>query len=245
MPQHSITSQRRDLAAALRLAAKFELNEGICNHFSVALPDGADGRPRYLINPYGVHWSEMKPSDLLLIDDRGQVLEGEGEVEATARNIHVAAHKANPRHVAVLHVHMPYATALTMVEGGRLEMAHQTACRFHGRTLYVDHFGGLALDESEGEAIVAASKAKSDGGADIVFLAHHGVTIGGPSVAVAFDDLYFLERACRQQVLAMSTGRPLKLIPQSEIEATAREWRQVLVHQSEKHFEALMRIEDV
>ncbi|MFA6966982.1 aldolase [Bosea sp. (in: a-proteobacteria)] len=245
MPQPSITSQRRDLAAALRLAAKFELNEGICNHFSVALPDGPDGRPRYLINPYGVHWSEMKPSDLLLIDDKGQVLEGEGEVEATARNIHVAAHKANPRHVAVLHVHMPYATALTMVEGGRLEMAHQTACRFHGRTLYVDHFGGLALDESEGEAIVAASKGKTDDSADIVFLAHHGVTIGGPSVAVAFDDLYFLERACRQQVLAMSTGKPLKLIPQQEIEATAREWRQVLVHQSEKHFEALTRIEGI
>jgi ribulose-5-phosphate 4-epimerase/fuculose-1-phosphate aldolase len=237
----SITNQRRDLAAALRLAAKFELNEGICNHFSVALPNGPDGKPRYLINPYGVHWSEMKPSDLLLIDDKGEVLEGEGEVEATARNIHVAAHKANLRHVAVLHVHMPYATALTMVEGGRLEMAHQTACRFHGRTHYVDHFGGLALDASEGEAIIAASKAYDH--VDITFLAHHGVTIGGPSIAVAFDDLYFLERACRQQVLAMSTGRPLKLIPQQQIEATARDWRDVLVFQSEKHFEALRRIE--
>jgi ribulose-5-phosphate 4-epimerase/fuculose-1-phosphate aldolase len=69
------------------------------------------------------------------------------------------------------------------------------------------------------------------------------VTIGGPSVAVAFDDLYFLERACRQQVLAMSTGRPLRLIPPDEIEATAREWRQVLVYQAEKHFEALVRME--
>lgn len=243
MSQPSISSQRRNLAAALRLAARYEFNEGICNHFSVALPDGADGGPRYLINPYGVHWAEMRPSDLLLIDDKGIVLEGEGEVEATARNIHIAAHKANPRHVAVLHVHMPYATALTMVEGGRLEMAHQTACRFHGRTMYQDHFGGLALDEAEGEAIVAASKA--DNSADITFLAHHGVTIGGPSVAVAFDDLYFLERACKQQVLAMSTGKPLKLIPQPEIEATAREWRQVLVYQAEKHFEALMRMEGV
>jgi ribulose-5-phosphate 4-epimerase/fuculose-1-phosphate aldolase len=243
MTQPSITNQRRDLAAALRLAAKYEFNEGICNHFSVALADGADGRPRYLINPYGVHWAEMRPSDLLLIDDKGIVLEGKGEVEATARNIHVAAHKANPRHVAVLHVHMPYATALTMVEGGRLEMAHQTACRFHGRTMYQDHFGGLALDEAEGEAIVAANKA--DNSADITFLAHHGVTIGGPSVAVAFDDLYFLERACKQQVLAMSTGKPLKLIPQPEIDATAREWRQVLVYQAEKHFEALMRMEGV
>ncbi|MGL4973930.1 MAG: aldolase [Bosea sp. (in: a-proteobacteria)] len=229
---------RHDLAAALRLAAKHEFNEGICNHFSVAL-SGAD--ERYLINPYGVHWAEMQPDNLLLIDGNGTIIEGEGEVEATARNIHVAAHRANPRHVAVLHVHMPHATALTMVEGGRLEMAHQTACRFHGRTAYQDHFGGLALSADEGEAIVAANKA--DATADITFLAHHGVTIGGPSVAVAFDDLYFLERACRQQVLAMSTGRPLRLIPPDEIEATAREWRQVLVYQAEKHFEALVRME--
>jgi ribulose-5-phosphate 4-epimerase/fuculose-1-phosphate aldolase len=214
MHQPSITNQRRDLAAALRLAAKFELNEGICNHFSVALPEWPRRQAALSDQPLWRALVGDAPSDLLLIDDKGEVLEGEGEVEATARNIHVAAHKANPRHVAVLHVHMPYATALTMVEGGRLEMAHQTACRFHGRTHYVDHFGGLALDESEGEAIVAASKAYDHVGADITFLAHHGVTIGGPSIAVAFDDLYFLERACRQQVLAMSTGRPLKLIPQ-------------------------------
>jgi ribulose-5-phosphate 4-epimerase/fuculose-1-phosphate aldolase len=68
--------------------------------------------------------------------------------------------------------------------------------------------------------------------------------VGGPSVAVAFafDDLYYLERACRQQVLAMSTGRPLKLIPPDELDATAREYRQVLTYQAERHFEALMRI---
>ena len=233
-----IRTLRRDLAAALRLAARFDLNEGICNHFSVVVPGAGE---RYLINPYGIHWGEMRPDDLLLIDGSGAILEGWGEVEATARNIHIAGHRANPRHQAILHVHMPHATALTMVEGGRLEMAHQTACRFHGRTLYQDHFGGLALDEGEGEAIVAANR--EQGHVDITFLAHHGVTIGGPSVAVAFDDLYFLERACRQQVLAMSTGRPLKLIPAEEMEATAREWRQVLVYQATKHFEALRRME--
>ena len=125
--QHTTAAKaRHDLAAALRLAAKHAFNEGICNHFSVAL-SGAD--ERYLINPYGVHWAEMQAHHLLLIDGEGTIIAGEGEVEATARNIHVAAHRANPRHVAVLHVHMPYATALTMVEGGRLEMAHQTACR--------------------------------------------------------------------------------------------------------------------
>ena len=232
-----IKSLRRDLAAAFRLAAKFEFNEGICNHFSAQVPGREE---RYLINPYGVHWLEMRPDDLLLIDGSGTVLEGEGEVEATARNIHIAGHRANPRHLAILHTHMPWATSLTMIENGRLEMAHQTAARFHGRTAYDDHFGGFASDAAEGERIAAA--AKSDSSADIVFLANHGIIVGGPSVALAFDDLYFLDRACRQQVLAMSTGRPLKLIPPAMVEETAREWRQVMPWQAQKHFDALMRL---
>jgi ribulose-5-phosphate 4-epimerase/fuculose-1-phosphate aldolase len=228
---------RRDLAAAFRLAARFDFNEGICNHFSAQVP-GRD--ERFLINPYGVHWSEMRGEDLLLIDGEGAIHEGEGEVEATARHIHIAAHRANPRHLCVLHVHMPSATALTMIENGRLEMAHQTAARFLNRIAYQDHFGGIALTAEEGEAIVAANRA--DVSADVTFLAHHGVTIGGPSVAVAFDDLYYLDRACRQQILAMSTGRPLKLIPEPELAETHRGWMQVLHHQAEKHFEALKRI---
>jgi ribulose-5-phosphate 4-epimerase/fuculose-1-phosphate aldolase len=232
-----VTTLRRDLAAALRLAEHFDFHEGICNHFSVALPGPEE---RYLINPYGVHWSEMKPSDLLLIDGSGMVLEGEGEVEATARNIHIAGHRANPRHLCILHTHMPYATSLTMIEGGRLEMAHQTAARFHGRIAYDDDFGGLALDETEGQRIAQAGENRDH--ADVVFMANHGVMVGGSSVALAFDELYFLERACRQQVLAMSTGRPLKIIPDKELQETARQWMQVLDVQAEAHFTALRRV---
>ncbi len=228
---------RIDLAAAFRMAAHFDLNEGICNHFSVVLP-GAEAQ--YLINPYGVHWSEMRPDDLLLLDSDGKVIRGSGEVEATARNIHVAGHKANPRHVCILHTHMPFATSLTMIENGRLEMAHQTATRFYGRTAYEEEFGGLALDASEGERIAQGSADRGD--ADIVFLANHGVMVGGPSVAVAFDDLYFLERACRQQVYAMSTGKTLKIIPEAECRETARQWMQVLDFQAQEHFKALKRI---
>ena len=232
----TVTTLRRELAAALRLAEKLGYSEGICNHFSVVVP-GRD--ERYLINPYGLHWSEMRPEHLLLIDGDGTVIEGSGEVETTARNIHIAGHRANPRHQAILHVHMPWATSLTMIEGGRLEMAHQTAARFHQRTIH-HAFGGIALTREEGERIAAANR--DNAWADVVFLEHHGVTIGGPSVGVAFDDLYYLERACRQQVLAMSTGRPLKLIPEPELKSTHREWMQVLEPQSEQHFAALMRI---
>lgn len=233
-----IATARRELAAALRLAAHFEFNEGICNHFSFALPK-AESAERYLINPYGIHWSQMRPSDLLLIDGDGRIVEGEGEVEATALHIHVAGHRANVRHACILHVHMPWATSITMLEGGRLEMAHQTAARFHGRTAYLD-FGGIALDAAEGERIASAQR--NDAFADVIFLEHHGVTVGGPSISLAFDDLYYLERACRQQVLAQSTGGKLKRLPQKELEETARAWRQVLVPQADKHFEALMRV---
>jgi ribulose-5-phosphate 4-epimerase/fuculose-1-phosphate aldolase len=232
----TMTRLRRELAAALRLAEKFGFSEGICNHFSVVVPGAEE---RYLINPYGVHWSEMRPEQLLLIDGDGHVHEGDGEVEATARHIHVQGHRANPRHQCILHVHMPWATSLTMVEGGRLEMAHQTAARYYGRLAY-HSFGGIALDESEGKRIAAAQRDNAQ--ADVFFLAHHGVSIGAPSVAVAFDDLYYLERACKQQVLAMSTGLPLEIIPEDQVRETARQYMQLIDFQAQKHFEALMRV---
>ncbi len=233
----SIQKDREDLSAAIRLAAYFDLHEGICNHFSVQC-DGQE--ERYLINAYGWHWTEVTPERLLLIDGDGKVLEGYGEVEASARNIHIASHRANPRHKAILHVHMPYATSISMIEGGRLEMAHQTACRFHGRIGYEKEFGGLAVTEGEGERL--AREAKSNAHVDCMFLANHGVVCSGPSVAHAFDDLYYLERAARQQVLAQSTGLPLKLIPQETVELTAKQFLADFDAYSAAHFEALKRL---
>jgi ribulose-5-phosphate 4-epimerase/fuculose-1-phosphate aldolase len=226
---------RRHLAAAFVLADRLGFSEGICNHFSAVVPGEAE---RYLINPFGVHWSEMRPEHLLLIDGAGRVLEGIGEVEATARSIHIAGHRANARHKVLLHTHMPYATALTMLDGGRLEMAHQTAARFHGRMAH-HGFGGIALDDAEGSRIAQAQRDNPD--ADILFLDNHGVTVGGQGVAVAFDDLYYLERACRQQVLAQSTGLPLKLIKGEMLRETQRQIEQVRVTLADAHFTALMR----
>lgn len=229
---------RRDLAAAFVLADRMGFSEGICNHFSATVP--GDGEC-YLINPYGVHWSEMKPADLLMIDGSGVVLEGEGQVEATARSIHIAGHRANPRHRVLLHTHMPHATALTMVEGGKLEMAHQTAARFLGRM--ADHgFGGIALDDSEGVRIAEAQRGNPD--ADIFFLDNHGVTVGGESVAIAFDDLYYLERACRQQILAQHTGLPLKFIAEDLQRETHHQIEQIRRTSAQMHFAALLRTLD-
>lgn len=230
---------RHDLSLAFRLAERFGFHEGICNHFSVRLDTEQE---RYLINPYGVHWSCLQPDSLLLIDGDGQVLAGDGAVESTALFIHVASHRANPRHKAVLHTHMPYATTLTMLAGeaGSLSMTHQTAVRFHGRIAHEPAYGGLALDQDEGERISQRAGAAPE--VDIVFLANHGVVVSGNSVALAFDDLYYLERACRQQVMALQTGQPLKPIPEAVVEHTANQMRPDLSHYAEKHFRALEQV---
>lgn len=232
-----LKSGREDLAAAFRLAERHGFHEGICNHFSFQLESEEE---RYLINPYGAHWSEIRPDMLLLIDGDGTILEGDGDVEISARNIHIAGHRANPNHRALLHTHMPYATALTMLENGRLEMSHQTATRFHGRIAYQDHFGGLALTEEEGASITHSGS--NERPPDVLMLKHHGVVVGGPTMALAFEDLYYLERACRQQILAMSTGLPLAIIPDDVVEETAAQWRAQMPEYSAKYFEALKRV---
>ncbi len=119
-------------------------------------------------------------------------------------------------------------------------MAHQTACRFHGRIGYEDKFGGVASTAEEGERL--AKSAKDNSHVDCLFLANHGVVCSGPSVAQAFDDLYYLERAAKQQVLAQSTGLPLQLIPEETVELTAKQMKADFEVYAGKHFDALKRL---
>lgn len=229
---------RIDLAAALRWAERLGLHEGIDNHFSCAVDPA--GR-RFLVNPLGVHWRELRSTDLVLADHQRQVLEGWRPVEDTAFFIHSRLHLRHPRARAVLHTHMPHATALTVIERGRLEMVSQNALQFHGRVAYLDDYEGLALDESEGDRMAEAM-----GECTVLFLGHHGVIVTGATIHEAFNDLYFLERACMVQVLAMSTGRPLRPIPDRVIEAMTRAMatNEHAADQPRKHFEALKRILD-
>jgi ribulose-5-phosphate 4-epimerase/fuculose-1-phosphate aldolase len=204
---------RQDLTAALRWAAQLGLNEGVCNHFSLELaPD------RYLINPQGLHWGEVTAADILLIDGSGAVLEGRHSLEPTAFFIHSWIHRLNSHAKCVLHTHMPYATALTLVDGGRLAWCNQNALRFYDRIAYDDHYNGVALDAAEGRRIAQQLQDK-----DVMFMASHGVTVVGATVAWAFDDLYYLERACMHQVIATqaAAGRPLRQIDSRQAAAVA------------------------
>ena len=123
---------------------------------------------------------------------------------------------------------MPYATALTVLEGGRLQWCSQNAVRFYGRTAYDTVYNGQALDDAEGDRICGAL-AK----ADVLFMANHGVLVCGDSIANVFDDLYYLERAAMVQVLAQSTGGALKIISDEVAAQTA------LQHAQERQQSAL------
>lgn len=227
-----VRALRADLALALRAAAHHGLAEGVCNHFSVELPDGSG---RFLLNPRGLLWAEVQADDVVLVDAAGTRLAGRHEVEPTAMLIHAAVHRLANKAV-VLHTHMPYATALTLTADRALDTSlSQNAMRFVGRVAADAHYNGLALDTAEGERI-----ARATGGADIVFLGNHGVVVCGERIAWAYDDLYYLERACLVQVLAQSTGRPLAPVAPALAQRVGEQTRGERL-QSDLFFEALRR----
>lgn len=228
-------AMRVDLAAAFRLAVRLDLHEGVCNHFSVMLPDGK----RFLLNRFGLHWSEVTASNLLALDADGNVLEGEGEFEKTAFYIHSRIHLASPRATCVLHTHMPYATALTLLEPGRLQMVEQNALRFHDDIAYDDTYNGLVVDTAEGDRLARVLGTKR-----VMFLANHGVIVVGASVAEAFDGMYYLERACRLQVLARSMGGKIRPVRSEVITNTYKLMCLDAPKYAGAHFSALKRILD-
>lgn len=237
-PTPDETLARIDLTVALRSASRMGLGEGICNHFSLALPATSTMPGNFLINPQGLHWSEITPADLVVVDAQGRKVSGKHSVEPTAFFIHSAIHRGNAHAACVMHAHMPYATTLTVVHGGRLEWASQNSLKFYNRVAYDDDYQGLALDDAEGERMC-----KAMGGADVLFLGNHGIIVCGPTVAAAFDDLYYLERACMLQVLAAGTGKPLRVLPGEIAAKTARQMNGES-QQAALHLEALKRLLD-
>ncbi len=228
----SVKGLRADLALALRAAAHHGLAEGVCNHFSVEIQDGSG---RFLINPRGLLWSEIQADDIVMVNEAGQRLVGKHEVESTAMFIHAAIHRIAKK-VCVLHTHMPFATALTLTADRALDTTlSQNAMRFYGRVAIDGDYRGLALDAAEGERIARAMN-----GADVAFLGNHGVVVCAERVDYAYDDLYYLERACMAQVLAQSTGRPLAPINADVARHVASQMHGERL-QSELFFEALRR----
>ena len=227
---------RVDLAACFRACHRLGLHEGICNHLSAMVP-GSD--ELFLVNPYGWGFGEVTASRLLVCDFAGNVVAGHGVPEITAFYIHARLHLRLPRARAAFHTHMPNATALAMLDGPPLAWAGQTALKFYGRTVVDDDYNGLAHDEAEGDRIAA-----SMGDADIAFMRNHGIMVLGRSIHAAWDDLYYLERACEVQRLALSTGRPLRPVPEAVAAATARQMASGGEESARLHLDSIKRILD-
>lgn len=231
---------RIDLAACHRLAVRFGLHEGIDNHLTLLVPGYSD---RFYLAPFGLHWSEVRAADFMEVGLDGRLLSGPGPIEDTALFIHLPVHRLAPRARCALHTHMPYATALCMLENPRLEMALQSALTFYDDISYDADYNGLAFSQAEGERL-----ARALGDRSVLMMRNHGVLVIGESVPQAFERLYFLERACQAQVLALSTGRALRAIPDAVARATVAQFHGGGAvggrDRAELHFAALKRMLD-
>lgn len=237
--QFDEASLRTDLAAAFRWAARLNLHESIANHFSVAL--SGNGR-QFLLNPVGKHFSRMRASDLLRLDvDDPATQQGPHAPDPTAWHLHAELHQRLPQARCILHTHMRHATALACLQDFEFLMLDQNACRFYQRIAYDRDYQGMALSASEGARVAALL---SDG-QGVLFMANHGVMVLAPTVAQAFDELYYLEKAAEVQVLALATGRPLALVPPDVAALTCAQWHAYPTRFSELHFGELRAILDV
>lgn len=225
---------RVELAAAFRWAARLGFHEATANHFSAAV--SPDGR-HFLLNPKGSHFSRMRASQLLLLD--AEASQAHPGADPTAWFLHGQIHRLVPRARVVLHTHMPYATTLACLADHEFAMLDQNACRFHQRVGYDRDYTGMALDDGEGERV---AKLMGDD-LSVLLLGNHGVMVVAETIAMAFDELYYFERACQLQVLALSTGRELAIIPDRVAAVAARQWRDY-PDLADDHFTALLEILD-
>jgi ribulose-5-phosphate 4-epimerase/fuculose-1-phosphate aldolase len=232
---NALAQARIDLAAALRWSARLHYQQGVCNHYSVLAP-GSD--QLFLVNPEGLFWSEVTASSLLLCDLDGKIVEGSGTVELSAFSLHAPIHRRNKTARAVLHTHAPYATALCLLEDGFVEPAFLAGLQFFGKIAYDEDCQGAAFSSREGDREAAIL-----GDCNVLMMRNHGPIVVGPTVAAAFDRLYYLEETCHRQMLAMSTQHPLRRVPAAIAQHLADQVPMFDAY-AEKHLTAIKRVLD-
>ena len=226
-----------DLAAVFRWTARLNMHEGIANHFSVCLPDSnAD----FYVNGSGMHFSSIKASDLVLIEqNKVEELKKKPElVDPTAINIHGTIHKKVPHARCILHVHSKYATALSTLKDPTLQPIDQNTMRFYNRVAVFRDFGGLGFEEESNKMAACIGNNRS------MLLANHGILTTGQTVAQAFDELYYFEKACETYITALSTQKELKIVSPEVAEKTAQEWENYSTDMEELHLKAIRSILD-
>ena len=231
-----ISELQKDLAAAFRWTARLNMNEGIANHFSVCMPNSNN----FYVNGSGMHFSTIKASDLILVEENNveEIKKNPDLVDPTAINIHGAIHKKIPHARCILHVHSKYATALSVLKNPELPPIDQNTMRFYNRVAVYDDFGGLGFEEESHKMAACIGNNRS------MLLANHGILTTGQTVAEAFDELYYFEKACETYIIALSTGKELKIVTPEVAEKTAQDWENYPTGLGKLHLKAIRSILD-
>jgi ribulose-5-phosphate 4-epimerase/fuculose-1-phosphate aldolase len=201
-PAQERLNRKRRLAAALRLFARFGFDEGAAGHITARDPENHD---QFWINPFGVHFGQVRVSDLLLVDAEGAVISGDGRVNPAGFAIHSQVHAARPDAVSAAHAHSVYGRAWAAL-GRRLDPLTQDACAFYEDHEVFGSFGGVVLDAEEGKRIAACL-----GRSKAVILRNHGLLTVGGSVQEAAWWFIAMERACQVQLIAAAAGQPVPI----------------------------------
>lgn len=196
--------RKERLAAAFRLFSKFGFDEGVAGHITARDPELTD---HFWVNPFGKHFSQIKVSDLVLVNDRGEVVEGNRPVNRAAFAIHSAVHAARPDVIAAAHTHSTYGKTWSSL-GKLLDPITQDVCAFYGDHTLFDDFTGVVYDEEEGRRLTAAL-----GPHKAVILRNHGLLTVGHSVDEAAWWFITMERSCQVQLMADAAGTPIKIDP--------------------------------
>ncbi|MFD6517713.1 class II aldolase/adducin family protein [Rhodococcus sp. NPDC060176] len=194
--------RKKDLALAFRIFGRFGFSEGVAGHITVRDPGDPD---KFWVNPYGLNFSDIRVSDLLLVDHTGEVLIGDRQVNRAAFCIHSQVHRARPNVTAAAHAHSTNGKAFAAL-GIELDPITQDSCAFYkDHSLYAD-YGGVVTDLEEGRRIAEAL-----GENKAVILQNHGLLTVGASVAEAAWWFISMERSCEVQLKAMSAGKPVDI----------------------------------
>ncbi len=190
------------LAGAFRLFARFGFNEGVAGHITVRDPENPNW---FWVNPFGMHFSQIRASDLILVNDEGEVIEGSHPVNTAAFAIHSRVHAARPDAVAAAHAHSTYGKTWASL-GRLLDPITQDACAFYEDHGLFDDFTGVVYETAEGDRIAQAlGKGKA------LILRNHGLLTVGGSVDEAAWYFITMERSCQVQLMAEAAGKPVPI----------------------------------
>ena len=192
--------RKQRLAASFRLFGRFGFDEGVAGHITARDPEHLD---HFWVNPFGMNFSHIRVSDLILVNDKGEVVEGNAVVNGAAFAIHSQVHAARPDIIAAAHSHSVYGKSWSTL-GRLLDPLTQDACAFHEDHALFDDYTGVVLDPEEGKRIAHAL-----GDRQAVILRNHGLLTVGHSVDEAVWWFITMERSCQAQLLAEAAGTPI------------------------------------